>query len=88
MATNCWMVLRFRKRPVEIEALRYESADAAAVSEFVGLGDLTVDGEQLMTPTQQGLLAAAPGDWIVCGVQGECYPVKRDIFVATCEPAN
>lgn len=27
------------------------------------------------------------GDWIICGVQGEFYPCKPDIFAATYEPA-
>ena len=28
------------------------------------------------------------GDWIIEGVQGELYPCKPDIFVATYEPST
>ncbi|WP_240154239.1 PGDYG domain-containing protein [Comamonas sp. Tr-654] len=27
----------------------------------------------------------APGDWIITGIKGECYPCKPDIFAATYE---
>ena len=30
-------------------------------------------------------MTAKPGDWIICGVQGEFYPCKPDIFDATYE---
>ena len=33
-------------------------------------------------------MTAAPGDWIIKGVQGEFYPCKPDIFAATYEPVE
>ena len=33
--------------------------------------------------TLEGTMKAAPGDWIVTGVEGEQYPVKDRIFRAT-----
>lgn len=38
--------------------------------------------------TLEGHMKATSGDWIVCGVKGEFYPVKPDIFAATYEPAQ
>lgn len=35
--------------------------------------------------TLEGVMAAAPGDWIIRGVKGEIYPCKPDIFAATYE---
>lgn len=29
---------------------------------------------------------AEPGDWVICGVAGEFYPCKHDIFEQTYEP--
>jgi hypothetical protein len=29
-----------------------------------------------------------PGDWIITGVKGECYPCKPDIFAMTYEPVE
>ena len=39
----------------------------------------------IFVPTLEGNLFAAPGDWIIRGVQGEFYPCKPDIFAATYE---
>jgi hypothetical protein len=35
--------------------------------------------------TKEGGHIVCPGDWIITGVQGENYPCKPDIFVATYE---
>jgi hypothetical protein len=44
--------------------------------------------EGIYIPTLEGEMRADPGDWIICGVQGEFYPCKPDIFAATYEPAD
>ena len=38
--------------------------------------------------TEEGVMIASPGDWIICGVKGEFYPCKPDIFAATYDPAE
>ncbi len=38
--------------------------------------------------TLEGVMKADAGDFIICGVQGEFYPCKPDIFAATYEPAE
>ena len=35
--------------------------------------------------TLEGPLGVSPGDWIVVGIHGECYPVKHVIFEKTYE---
>lgn len=77
---------KFRKKPVEIEAVRWEGGMAAfeTVLEWGG-GERTVstlDG-QLFIETLEGTMCANIGDWIIRGVQGEIYPCKPDIFEAT-----
>ena len=55
--------------------------------------DLTDDGRPLPEfginfieiATLEGTTSAAPGDYIIRGVQGEFYPCKPDIFEATYE---
>lgn len=42
----------------------------------------------IYVPTLEGSMFAAPGDWIIRGVQGEFYPCKPDIFAATYEPVE
>ena len=41
------------------------------------------EGEQIKT--LEGVMTASPGDWIICGVDGEIYPCKPDIFAKTYE---
>lgn len=36
-------------------------------------------------PNGEAKHVASVGDWIICGVQGEFYPCKTDIFEATYE---
>ena len=36
--------------------------------------------------TLEGGHIVTPGDWIICGVKGEFYPCKPDIFAVTYEP--
>lgn len=85
----CGPVPRFRKRPLEIDAIRCASVDdASAVVEFVAQGELVIEGDRILISTLEGPLAATLGDWVVRGVQGECYPVKPDIFATTYEPVE
>lgn len=43
---------------------------------------------ELIIQTLEGPLRAAPGDWIITGINGEQYPCKPDIFEKTYEPIN
>jgi hypothetical protein len=42
--------------------------------------------ETLVIHTLEGSMTASPSDWVIRGVQGECYPCKPDIFAMTYEP--
>ncbi|MFK4801640.1 hypothetical protein ACI3K5_23535 [Streptomyces sp. MPA0124] len=86
---------RYRKKPVEIEAVRYDGTNRNEVAAFMGrLGK--VEERKLPGPgrgmhdgivihTLEGDMTASVGDWIIRGVQGEFYPCKPDIFAATYE---
>ena len=43
-------------------------------------------GDTLDIQTWEGTMSASPGDWIICGIKGEFYPCKPDIFEDTYEP--
>ena len=88
--------LRFRKRPVVIEAIQYrpDIPNCGDVARFTGLippdGDRGCDPEPhdqepWLIDTLEGVMRADAGDWIIKGVQGEFYPCKPDIFAATYE---
>jgi hypothetical protein len=80
---------KFRKKPVVIEAVRFDGTNAQAVAEWVGeeqdgwtYGDRC---DYYEIETLEGTMTASPGDWIIRGVQGEFYPCKPDIFADTYE---
>ena len=79
--------MKFRKKPVVIEAVRWDG-DANTANSFLGESygvNWRYDGEKLIIPTLEGEMIANLGDWIIKGVKGEFYPCKPDIFEATYE---
>ncbi len=91
--------MKYRKKPVVIEAIQFTAA-AAAKDTFevpVGWGGVHIFPVRqtaaddpprrfLLIETLEGTMRADVGDWIICGVHGEFYPCKPDIFAATYEP--
>lgn len=80
---------RYRKKPVEIEAV--QNLPAANMSSWLQMAFDTrrcvplPDGS-VSIETLEGKMIAAPGDFIIRGITGEIYPCKPDIFHATYEP--
>ena len=86
--------MRFRKKPVEIEAVYYGGEafkNDAPKWLFEALGDGTLrfngEGTGVEIKTLEGVMIASPGDWIIRGIVGEIYPCKPDIFAKTYDPA-
>lgn len=78
--------MRFRKKPVVIEAIQF-IGNFTELEEFVG-GDAAFHNGELVIATLEGAMRAKPNDWIIKGVKGEFYPCKPDIFEATYEKAE
>lgn len=93
--------MRYRKKPVEIEAITFE--------EFVEYGRThggnIVDGMPwnfeyngfavthetdtcYLIPTLEGIVNFTPDDMLITGVNGEIYPCKKEIFEKTYEVAE
>lgn len=85
------MDMKYRKKPVIIEAVQYDGnfrcLDCFSINEVGHLIVSTDDtGNQcLKIPTLEGVMIASKGDYIIKGVQGEFYPCKPDIFELTYE---
>ena len=77
--------MRYRKKPVIVEARRYDGANGPELLAWA-VGSLR--GGVLHIGTLEGDMVASPGDYIICGVQGEFYPCKPDIFEATYEAVD
>jgi hypothetical protein len=92
--------MKFRKKPVVIEAMQFrEGKDYPididydlALAEWLSAnqGDRVCKRTDagIVIPTLEGEHLASPGDWIIRGVKGEIYPCKPDIFYATYEIAE
>lgn len=85
--------MRYRKKPVEIDAIQWTPSDVCqiVVDEFFAESETSEaihwrSGDVIYIRTLEGLMLAAPGDWIIKGIKGEFYPCKPDIFEATYEP--
>ncbi|MDE0001783.1 MAG: hypothetical protein OXQ29_03720 [Rhodospirillaceae bacterium] len=83
---------RFRKLPVEVDAVQWDGSDAAwdAICRLGSGGSRALHrGAWCITiDTLEGEMLADDGDWIIKGVKGEIYPCKTDIFEATHEPLD
>lgn len=78
--------MKFRKKPVVIDAVRWMTDNYETVSSFVGDSlHPGRDGSTLYINTLEGVMTARPFDWIIKGAKGEFYPCKPDIFEATYE---
>jgi hypothetical protein len=82
---------RFRKLPVEIEAMQWNGDNGSAVYDWMLVNDekaflRKIDderGHSLAIDTLEGVMRANKNDWIIRGVNGEFYPCKPDIFEKT-----
>lgn len=90
-------MMKYRKKPVVVEAVQLRWDTWPEVCDFVGVGKIS-DGRPegfrpngsnlalgLKIPTLEGVMEALEMDYIVKGIKGEIYPCKPDIFEATYE---
>ena len=79
------MTKRYRKKPVEIEALLWTGDNVVEVVDFCSScyhyyrGDVPV----LMIETLEGPMRATVGDYIIKGIKNEFYACKPNIFDLT-----
>lgn len=79
--------MKYRKKPVVIDAVRFIGNNLAEMEMFVPVGKYWNDGTFDIV-TLEGNLHVSVGDYVIKGVQGEFYPCKPDIFEMTYEPAE
>ena len=74
--------MKVRKKPVEVETVRWTGDNLDEVKEFAG-EDVGIDEDfnnYLVIHTLEGSMSAEEGDYIVKGVEEEFYPVKSEVF--------
>lgn len=83
--------MRYRKKPVEVEALQYDERDFTKIIDFVGEGNIHFIENPECTNfipyinTPEGRLRVSNGDYVIKGIKGEFYLCKPDIFEQTYE---
>lgn len=95
--------MKYRKKPVVIEAIQLKVDNFDAVCDFMGQTpvpkhnpDFGIDEHGntnepylgVYIETLEGKMLASYGDYIIKGVNGEFYPCKPDIFEKTYDKAN
>lgn len=84
--------MRYRKKPVEIEAQRLTPATLDDIRFWLadfGMGSYPAfDGTGLVIPTLEGDMVAKWDDFVIKGVQDEFYPCKPGIFESTYDPVT
>jgi hypothetical protein len=83
---------RWRKKPVEIEAVQWTGKNRNEIREFAGNqvqfgGKPDALGRTLYIFTLEGRLSAPDGAWIIKGIKGEFYACDEQVFAASYEPA-
>jgi hypothetical protein len=84
---------RYRKKPVEIEAIQFVSDNIEKVYKILGNNLIvtpSADGEVLyhFIRTLEGDMELSWNDYVIKGVKGEFYPCKPDIFELTYDKIN
>ena len=80
--------MKYRKKPVVIEAVQWTGENHAEMCEFIDPEVLEIKPKEgVVIRTLEGEHHASPGDYIIKGVNGEFYPCKPGIFVKTYESA-
>ena len=78
--------VQVRKKPVVVTAISVENDNLNLIKKIPSLIELNTDeGISGNIRTLEGSHVFSESDLIIKGVQGEYYPIKRDIFSETYE---
>jgi hypothetical protein len=81
--------MKYRKKPVVIEAVQYTKSNRYQINAFMGVYPWhDNNNNELIIETLEGPLKASVGDYIIKGIKGELYPCKSDIFEAIYEKVD
>jgi hypothetical protein len=87
--------MKYRKKPVVIEAWKVSELSYNAARNWAALPQCIKDAydrhgqcgivfgenpQRIFIKTLEGEMIAEQSDWVICGVNGELYPCKPDIF--------
>jgi len=84
------MILTIRKKPVIVQAMlwtgdNWNEAEAWCPYGLTCQRDIGSTKDVVIIDTPEGKMRCEVGDYIIKGVEGECYPIKKKIFKKTYE---
>jgi len=79
--------IKYKKHPVEIEAIKYTRERPADILDFVPEEKVffSESMNEYYIETLEGNMYLTDGDYVIKGVNGEFYPCKPEIFEKTYE---
>lgn len=76
--------MKYRSKPVVIEAFQFKGTESLYEMVLVWkepfLNSHWFTGAELSIGTNEGIVRASPGDWIIRGTIGEFYPCHDEVF--------
>lgn len=81
------MIKKYVKKPIPIEAMQWTGMNRAEIANFTHDARFTYNDMdiELYIHTLEGDMHANVGDYIVKGIKGEVWVVRKDIFLETYE---
>lgn len=97
-STGTTAVRRFRKRPIEIEAIRFDGTNHDTIHAFTGGRFWAIDPRdregdpdilaQVYEVLHSTWVGVKVGDWIARGIRGEFYPIDDAVMADTYEAVD
>lgn len=92
------MIGRYRKKPLEVEAIQYDGINEAELTSFLKkyasgtsitfTHAISGDARATIKLPMGQTIDFYNGDWLVHGVDGSIYPVKKWVFAKTYEAVD
>ena len=80
-----YKIKKYVKKRIPIEAVQY--TDESILNWMEGNGAIDYV-ERLVIKTPEGIVTCKKGDYVIKGVMGEFYPIRKDIFLKTYEQVD
>lgn len=88
--------MKYRKKPVVIDAIKWEGGDYECLNDFCGLNWGRADSQDMpdfeekenvvvWNTKEKQFLHVPVGYWLIRGIEGELYPCEPKIFEQTYE---
>jgi hypothetical protein len=81
------MVKKYTKKPLVVEALKWDGNNRSEVFDFCSLSYFNYEfgssEPKLVIQTLEGPMTASVGDYIIRGIKNEFYACKPDVFKLT-----